>query len=348
MTIKGKTFNCPVDAAKLLKEKITVAKIAASVIDNCDIHCTNAYNSSSCTATAGEPPKKKVCQGSCSWTGKMKDIALHLDVCVLTKVVCLLTGCSGVFMRADLTTHMQTCEFREECNCPNAECGALFSNKQLLLDHRESCEMETIDCPYHESIGCNYKNLRKDMSAHTSDPTEHLVFIVDTLSQHRDRLQEENSALKLALAKPNRWTRGTYVWTITYNASTTSYVTPVFDIAGFKFRLVHNTRQSSAESKNWASLFLYLEEGWSTRIGADFQIINSNNTAIQTKRVMTAQLYGDPTHGKPAWNFGDGRFIECSTLKSYIGQDKKVTIRVVISIELDNWDAHKVVFKRLV
>ena len=82
--------------------------------------------------------------------------------------------------------------------CPN-KCGAENIKRKDMEEHKETCPLESLDCPF-QHVGCTVgKILRKDMDTHCQEMTQgHLVLMVRShqdLARNNKELVHKNEEL---------------------------------------------------------------------------------------------------------------------------------------------------------
>ena len=147
----------------------------------------------------------------------------HRSSCPLQLLRCTNEGCGETMSRKDLQTHLQEmCYYRpyecEHCGhkdtytaitgeekntkcleyiifrghnskcleyplaCPN-RCGVTGIRRRAMPDHRSSCPLEPLDCPFKDA-GCNEKIACKDMEHHmTANQQKHMLLIFQSLQE---------------------------------------------------------------------------------------------------------------------------------------------------------------------
>ena len=75
--------------------------------------------------------------------------------------------------------HYKQCD-EYPLDCPN-ECGAENIKRKDMEDHRETCPMESLDCPF-QHVSCSVgKILRKDVDTHCKEKMQtHLLLVVQS------------------------------------------------------------------------------------------------------------------------------------------------------------------------
>ena len=123
----------------------------------------------------------------CDWTGELKEIENHMQLCNKFKVGCQ-QKCGIVFERERIEEHQRVCVFKmKECE----HCKQLIeTNKEG--DHIRQCRNHPdaeIICPY-VPIGCDELVFRKNAKEHmTENAINHQRLIIDDLRELRNETQ---------------------------------------------------------------------------------------------------------------------------------------------------------------
>ena len=164
----------------------------------------------------------------CGWVGELGGLKSHLDSdkgCGYVKVTCTNKVCGVRVNRKDLQTHLQEkCYYQlyecEHCGhkdtytaitgktafwefgghysecleyplaCPN-RCGVTGIRRRTMPDHRSSCPLEPLDCPFKEA-GCTEKIARKDMEDHmTANQQKHMLLTFQSLQRSNQQMKQE-------------------------------------------------------------------------------------------------------------------------------------------------------------
>ena len=178
-------------------------------VNELKIHCTNSIE--------GEGD-------GCKWVGEIGALCNHLESnkgCEYVEVSCTNKGCGRRMKRRELENHANTeCNKRpyecEHCGhrdtyynitvtdyvhkshyskcakfplpCPN-ECGVSDIKREEMSEHRGSCPLESLDCPFKDA-GCTKKITRQEMDIHmTANIQQHMVKAYQQLKQDVDQLK---------------------------------------------------------------------------------------------------------------------------------------------------------------
>ena len=190
-------------------------------VNELKIHCTNS--------TEGEGD-------GCKWVGEIGALRNHLKSykgCEYVEVSCMNMGCRTKMKRRELENHanMECYERPYECEhcghrdtyynititnfvrkshydecakfplpCPN-ECGVGDIKREEMPEHRSSCPLEPLDCPFKDA-GCTKKIARLEMDVHmTANIQQHMMIIFEAHQQLKWRLGVEISNLETSLQK---------------------------------------------------------------------------------------------------------------------------------------------------
>ena len=135
----------------------------------------------------------------CDWEGELNDLSTHLGTCQdqFKDVQCPI-NCGKVLQQRYVTNHVQNeCSHRliqyqycdtfqqkhyiEETHrlhycpklwvpCPN-KCGTKGIPYDSMLEHRQECPLEMVDCDYH-SMGCDKRIVRRKRKQHEEETME--------------------------------------------------------------------------------------------------------------------------------------------------------------------------------
>ena len=125
----------------------------------------------------------------------------------------------GSKIRCGRNHYSQCIEYPSDC--PN-ECGTENIKRKDMEEHKETCPLESLDCPF-QHVGCTVsKMLRKDMDIHCQEMTQpHLLLVVQSnkelarknkelshknekLSHKNEELSQKNKYLSEELARRQR------------------------------------------------------------------------------------------------------------------------------------------------
>ena len=179
-------------------------------IDNLEIRCTK--------------------QGlGCQWVGELSSLQTHLDSdkgCGYIAVQC--SNKCGVKMKCkELKAHLgrqcslrtiqcQYCNYEDtyqtitskhygECPhyplpCPN-KCGTTGIRRADMDYHRSRCELEPVECPFHEA-GCKVNVVRKEFDSHMSrNQQNHLLVLLGAYQETKRELDENRKELDESCTK---------------------------------------------------------------------------------------------------------------------------------------------------
>jgi hypothetical protein len=97
----------------------------------------------------------------------------------------------GEFM--DISTiHLQKCP-NLKVACPNSSCRKRVLRRDIS-GHRKECPFEEVPCKYAR-IGCNTRVPRREREEHESDAEQHLQLAVDTVSELKSKLDEQQAVI---------------------------------------------------------------------------------------------------------------------------------------------------------
>ena len=83
--------------------------------------------------------------------------------------------------------------------CPN-ECGVRDIKREEIPEHRNSCPLEPLDCPFKDA-GCTKKIARRQMDVHmTANIQQHMLIIFEAQQQAHLQLKRDTCVLKSTLA----------------------------------------------------------------------------------------------------------------------------------------------------
>ena len=159
----------------------------------------------------------------CPWVGELSSLQAHLNSdkgCGYVEVQCS-NKCGAKLMRKELETHLeQQCPLRKihcqychyedtyqtittqhynECPryplpCPN-KCGTTAIRRADMDNHRSKCELEPMECPFHEA-GCNVQVVRREFDAHMSGSQQnHLLVLLGTFQETKRELNMSKKEL---------------------------------------------------------------------------------------------------------------------------------------------------------
>ena len=122
---------------------------------------------------------------------KVKELRMHKSRCPRRPYQCRHCKQSGEFI--DITTiHLQKCPSLRVA-CPNRSCRKRLIRRDIS-SHRKECPFEEIPCKYAR-IGCNTRLLRREREEHESDAEGHLQLAVDTVSELKSKLDEQQMVI---------------------------------------------------------------------------------------------------------------------------------------------------------
>jgi len=166
----------------------------------------------------------------CQWVGELSSLQTHLDSdtgCGYVEVQCS-NKCGAKMKRKELKAHLerqcplrkiqcQYCHYEDtyrtitskhydECPhyplpCPN-KCGTTGIKRADMDNHRSRCELEPVECPFHEA-GCKVNVVRKEFDSHMlANQQNHLLVLLGAYQETKRKLDEsqiklQNTSLKL-------------------------------------------------------------------------------------------------------------------------------------------------------
>ena len=159
----------------------------------------------------------------CQWVGELSSLPAHLNSdegCGYIEVQCS-NKCGVKLMRKELKVHLeQQCPLRKikcqycyykdtyqiitsqhysEClqyplPCPN-KCGMAAIRRAEMANHRSKCELEPVECPFHEA-GCTVRVVRRDFDVHMSkNQQNHLLVLLGTFQETKRELHISKTEL---------------------------------------------------------------------------------------------------------------------------------------------------------
>ena len=139
----------------------------------------------------------------CEWTGELRSLEEHLTGCDFSFVPCP-NECkddSGEIVKLqckDLRKHKRTTTHLEKCPnirvaCPNSDCREKVPRYNLAI-HRRDCPFEEVPCKFAR-IGCNSRFPRREKEDHESDAEQHLQMAIDTVSELKSKLVEQQTSV---------------------------------------------------------------------------------------------------------------------------------------------------------
>ena len=202
---KQKRTTCPRCRQKNVKFKHMLNKERKRDIEELEIQCTKW-------------------EEGCQWVGELSHLQAHLESdegCEYTNVQCS-NKCGVRMMRKELEAHLtQQCPLRNiqcrycyyedtyqtittqhysECPCyllpcPN-KCGATDIQRAEMANHRSRCELEPVECPFHET-GCTARVVRREFDVHMSkNQQNHLLALLGAFREHSRRQRENLVSVK--------------------------------------------------------------------------------------------------------------------------------------------------------
>ena len=163
----------------------------------------------------------------CQWVGELSSLQTHLDSdkgCGYVEVQCS-NKCGAKMKRKELKAHFerqcplrtiqcQYCRYEDtyrtitskhygECPhyplpCPN-KCGTTGIRRADMDNHRSRCELEPVECPFHEA-GCKVHVVRKEFDSHMSrNQQNHLLVLLGAYQETKRELDENRRETKRKL-----------------------------------------------------------------------------------------------------------------------------------------------------
>ncbi|KAK2155149.1 hypothetical protein LSH36_247g01074 [Paralvinella palmiformis] len=193
--------RCPIDQAKVEKANFTTDRNLQKEIETLFVRCS--------FVSAG-----------CTWTGYLKELQMHTEVCKYRSVVCP-NECGANFEQRFLEGHLKSdcprrvvhCEYcqdpikldeleahfsdcrRFKIECTN--CGTADIPREELQKHLDTeCPEEMAKCSFFEA-GCPFESKRKDLKAHITENLElHVDMVVMALQTCSDALEIHDAILE--------------------------------------------------------------------------------------------------------------------------------------------------------
>ncbi|CAO3665549.1 unnamed protein product [Rhizopus microsporus] len=196
---------CPIDRAVISHELQPAIKIISNMVNELLVHCT---------------------QEGCDFTCQRQLIESHIkNDCQYTMTCCELEECQELFLKRDLGSHTEKCQFRTSkcfmckkklkvfelqshfdlCPAEIIECTFCKTSRSRLehTSHIDECPQYKLDCNYRD-FGCSWKGERQDLSDHLANcPYEALKGYLHQQQQTERslredilRLSKENQSLK--------------------------------------------------------------------------------------------------------------------------------------------------------
>ena len=159
----------------------------------------------------------------CQWVGELNCLQTHLDSeqgCRCVEVQCS-KKCGAKMKRKELKAHLerqcplrkiqcQYCHYEDayqtitnkhygECPhyplpCPN-KCGTTGIRRADMDNHLSRCELETMECPFHEA-GCKVHVVRKEFDSHMSgNQQNHLLVLLGAYQETKRELEKSQTKL---------------------------------------------------------------------------------------------------------------------------------------------------------
>ena len=159
----------------------------------------------------------------CPWVGELSSLQAHLESdsgCGYVEVQCS-NKCGAMMMQKELEAHLgQQCPLRKiKCQycyyedtyqtirtqhydacpycplpCPN-NCGTTDMLRRDMANHRSKCELESVECPFHE-VGCNVRIVRREFDVHMSENQQnHLLVLLGAFDEKKRELSESQRQL---------------------------------------------------------------------------------------------------------------------------------------------------------
>lgn len=169
---------------------------------------------------------KVKCKNYCEWTGELRSLQDHIQVCPLDFIHCTNKGCRVPVRRRNLTNHVtQECYFRrlacifcseiyvfkdtqihhEVCKSLPVECINGCSTKDIKRNkmelHLQSCPLANLPCRY-EDVGCQFTGTKHLRDVHeVTAVQDHLTMAMEQLKIQSQRtenaIQKKSAILKL-------------------------------------------------------------------------------------------------------------------------------------------------------
>ena len=165
----------------------------------------------------------------CQWVGELNSLQTHLNSdegCGYIEVQCT-NNCGAKMKRKELKAHLaQICPLRKfqcqychyedtyqtitsqhykEClsyplPCLN-KCSTTDMRREEMNNHRSSCELEPVECPFHEA-GCTVGVVRRDFDAHMmGNQQNHLLVLLGAFQELKRQLGEKLTETKVELGE---------------------------------------------------------------------------------------------------------------------------------------------------
>jgi len=166
------------------------------------------------------------CKNFCDWTGELRFLQEHLNVCPLDFLDCTNEGCRTPIRRKNLGKHVSqechnrilSCVFCTEnyvykdkekhlavCMSMHVECVNGCATKYIKRDqmalHQQYCPMATLPCRY-EDVGCLFKGTKQMRDIHeVTSVQDHLSLAMDQLKVQSEKtesaIEKKSAILKL-------------------------------------------------------------------------------------------------------------------------------------------------------
>jgi hypothetical protein len=200
--------------------------------------------------------------------------------------------------------------------CPNG-CGHLIIADQLP-QHRGTCCLEMVDCPWKDVTGCEYHCVRSNMTEHSDDTLNHftgniaikllarvtaLEVEVETLKYDKDRINKESIKLRKELnVLKAECSQVTFAWHIAnYDLELAPYDSPDFQAFGHTLKLQFNR---CGDGSSALSLFMRSQVpcklGCVLTIGRYDEFVGS----VHVQKLMISPTTEFPLNGD--WDTGNG------------------------------------------
>ena len=133
------------------------------------------------------------CSNKCGSKMKRKDLVAHLGwQCPLRKMTCKYCYYEDTYQTIN-TQHYKKC-LSYPLPCPN-KCGTTDIQRADMANHRSKCELEPVECPFHEA-GCTARVVRREFDAHMSGSQQnHLLALLGAFQQTKRKLSESQRLL---------------------------------------------------------------------------------------------------------------------------------------------------------
>jgi len=128
------------------------------------------------------------CSNKCGTKIKRNEREAHLaQQCPLRKIKCQYCRYEDTYQKIT-TQHYDACPYYP-LPCPN-KCGITGIRRADMAKHRSRCELEPVECPFHEA-GCTTRVVRREFDAHLSENQQHhLLVLLGAFQETKKELSE--------------------------------------------------------------------------------------------------------------------------------------------------------------